>query len=143
MAQRNAQEETERATTVEERTAYTLELLGKMLNLPEPPKRMESFDISNTGKSDIVASMVVYSGTRPLKSAYRRFRIQSLRDIRMTTPPCRRCCADGSSGQRMGTKVSAPAGRVSDRRRRDPRPGSADGGLGIRCGCAHLRHGEG
>ena len=55
-----------------------LELLGKMLNLPEPPKRMESFDISNTGKSDIVASMVVYSGTRPLKSAYRRFRIQSL-----------------------------------------------------------------
>ena len=58
--------------------AYTLELLGKMLNLPEPPKRMESFDISNTGKSDIVASMVVYSGTRPLKSAYRRFRIQSL-----------------------------------------------------------------
>ena len=78
MAQRNAQEETERATTVEERTAYTLELLAKMLNLPEPPKRMESFDISNTGKSDIVASMVVYSGTRPLKSAYRRFRIQSL-----------------------------------------------------------------
>ena len=78
MAERNAREEAERATTAEERTAYTLELLGKMLNLPSPPKRMESFDISNTGKSDIVASMVVYSGTRPLKSAYRRFRIQSL-----------------------------------------------------------------
>ena len=43
-----------------------------MLNLPEPPKRMESFDISNTGKSDIVASMVVYSGTRPLKDVYKR-----------------------------------------------------------------------
>ena len=39
---------------------------------------MESFDISNTGKSDIVASMVVYSGARPLKSAYRRFRIKEL-----------------------------------------------------------------
>ena len=39
---------------------------------------MESFDISNTGKSDIVASMVVYNGTRPLKSAYRRFRIKEL-----------------------------------------------------------------
>ena len=78
MAERNAREEAERATTAEERTAYTLELLGKMLSLPEPPKRMESFDISNTGKSDIVASMVVYSGTRPLKSAYRRFRIQGL-----------------------------------------------------------------
>ena len=78
MAQRNAAEEAERATTAEERVAHTLALLGKMLDLPAPPKRMESFDISNTGKSDIVASMVVYSGTRPLKSAYRRFRIQSL-----------------------------------------------------------------
>ncbi|WP_363316676.1 excinuclease ABC subunit UvrC [uncultured Dysosmobacter sp.] len=78
MARRNAAEEAERATTTEERTAHTLELLGKMLDLPAPPKRMESFDISNTGKSDIVASMVVYSGTRPLKSAYRRFRIKEL-----------------------------------------------------------------
>ena len=78
MAQRNAAEEAERATTSEERVAQTLELLGKMLDLPAPPKRMESFDISNTGKSDIVASMVVYSGTRPLKSAYRRFRIKEL-----------------------------------------------------------------
>ena len=78
MAQRNAAEEAERATTAEERVAHTLALLGKMLDLPAPPKRMESFDISNTGKSDIVASMVGYSGTRPLKSAYRRFRIQSL-----------------------------------------------------------------
>ena len=42
------------------------------------PKRIESFDISNTGSSDIVASMVVYAGTRPLKSAYRRFRIKEL-----------------------------------------------------------------
>ena len=78
MAQRNAAEEAERATTAEERVAYTLRTLGKLLDLPAPPGRMESFDISNTGKSDIVASMVVYSGTRPLKSAYRRFRIQGL-----------------------------------------------------------------
>jgi len=78
MAQRNAAEEAERATTAEERTAHTLELLRKMLRLEAAPKRMESYDISNTGKSDIVASMVVYSGTRPLKSAYRRFRIKEL-----------------------------------------------------------------
>ena len=78
MAQRNAAEEAERATTAEERVAHTLELLTKMLDLPEPPRRLESFDISNTGGSDIVASMVVYSGTRPLKSAYRRFRIKDL-----------------------------------------------------------------
>ncbi len=79
MAQRNAAEEAERATTAEERVAHTLELLQKMLDLPSPPGRMESFDISNTGKSDIVASMVVYSGTRPLKSAYRRFHIRELK----------------------------------------------------------------
>ena len=78
MAVRNAQEEVRRATTAEEKTAYTLEALQKMLNLPQPPRRMESFDISNTGSSDIVASMVVYSGIRPLKSAYRRFRIKDL-----------------------------------------------------------------
>ena len=78
MAQRNAQEEAERATSNAERVAHTLEVLGKMLDLSAPPGRMESFDISNTGKSDIVASMVVYNGTRPLKNAYRRFRIKDL-----------------------------------------------------------------
>lgn len=78
MAQRNANQEAERATSAEERVAHTLELLTKMLDLPQPPKRLESFDISNTGGSDIVASMVVYSGARPLKSAYRRFRIKDL-----------------------------------------------------------------
>ena len=50
----------------------------KMLDLPQPPRRMESFDISNTGASDIVASMVVYQGAKPLKSAYRRFQIKEL-----------------------------------------------------------------
>ena len=78
MAVRNAQEEVRRATTAEEKTAYTLEALQKMLNLPQPPRRMESFDISNTGASDIVASMVVYQGAKPLKSAYRRFQIKEL-----------------------------------------------------------------
>ena len=78
MARRNAAEEAERATTVQERADHTLELLAKMTGLPQPPRRLESFDISNTGASDIVASMVVYSGVKPLKSAYRRFRIKDL-----------------------------------------------------------------
>ncbi|MBQ9348203.1 MAG: excinuclease ABC subunit C, partial [Oscillibacter sp.] len=78
MAQRNASEEAQRAATDEERTTYTLEVLQKLMNLPAPPDRMESYDISNTGKSDIVASMVVYHGTKPHKSAYRRFHIKEL-----------------------------------------------------------------
>ncbi len=80
MARRNAAEELERSTTGEERRNHTLELLGRMTGLPQPPDRLESFDISNTGGSDIVGSMVVYQGGKPLKSAYRRFRIQGVQE---------------------------------------------------------------
>ena len=78
MAQRNAREDVERVTTAQERENRTLTQLAGMLSLPEPPRRMESYDISNTGASDIVASMVVYEGAKPKKSAYRRFKIKSL-----------------------------------------------------------------
>ena len=78
LADRNAEEEAERVTSEAERAGRTLELLAKMTGLPSPPRRMESYDISNTGSSDIVASMVVYEGTRPKKSAYRKFHIKSL-----------------------------------------------------------------
>ena len=78
MAQRNAREDVERVTTAQERENRTLTQLAGMLSLKETPKRMESYDISNTGASDIVASMVVYEGAKPKKSAYRRFKIKSL-----------------------------------------------------------------
>ncbi len=78
LANRNAREEAERVTSEAERASKTLELLAKMTGLSAPPRRMESYDISNTGSSDIVASMVVYEGTRPRKSAYRKFHIKSL-----------------------------------------------------------------
>jgi len=78
MARRNAAEEAERATSMAERADHTLELLARMTGLPAPPQRLEAFDISNTGGSDIVASMVVYAGTKPLKSAYRRFKIRGV-----------------------------------------------------------------
>ncbi len=78
MAERNAREDVERVTTLQERENKTLTTLGQMLNLPEPPARMESYDISNTGASDIVASMVVYEGAKPKKSAYRRFRMKTV-----------------------------------------------------------------
>ena len=78
MAQRNAREDVERVTTAQEREDRTMAQLAGMLSLKETPKRMESYDISNTGASDIVASMVVYEGAKPKKSAYRRFKIKSL-----------------------------------------------------------------
>ena len=78
LANQNAREEVERATTREERQNKLLELLGRMLALEGPPKRMESYDISNTGASDIVASMVVYENGRPLKRDYRRFKMKDM-----------------------------------------------------------------
>ena len=78
MAAANAREEAERQTTSQERSDKTLELLGKLLGLPETPEWMESYDISNTGADDIVASMVVFRGSKPAKDRYRRFRIKEL-----------------------------------------------------------------
>jgi len=78
MAADNAREEAERQTTQQERTDRTLQLLGKLMGLEEPPEWLESYDISNTGAEDIVASMVVFHGSRPAKERYRRFRIKEL-----------------------------------------------------------------
>ncbi len=78
MAQRNAKEEVERITSDAERTSKTLELLGQLAGLPQPPRRLEAYDISNTGSSDMVASMVVFQDGKPLKRDYRRFQIKTL-----------------------------------------------------------------
>ena len=78
LARENAMQEAERVTSREERISGTLQLLGKMLSLPQPPRRMESFDISNIAGTDIVASMVVFADGRPLKRDYRRFQVKTL-----------------------------------------------------------------
>ena len=78
MAETNAREEAERQTTQAERVDRTLELLGKLMGLAEAPRLMESYDISNTGGEDIVASMVVFQGSKPARDRYRRFRIKNL-----------------------------------------------------------------
>ena len=52
------------------------EALESTLNLPEPPKRIESFDISHIQGSDTVASMVVWENGRMKKSDYRKFIIR-------------------------------------------------------------------
>ena len=79
LACKNAFEEAERVTGKEERVSATLTLLGKMLDM-EPPNRIESFDISNISGTDIVASMVVFQEGKPLKSAYKRFKLEGLQN---------------------------------------------------------------
>jgi len=53
-----------------------VEALEQALNLPEPPRRIESFDISHLQGSDVVASMVVWESGRMKKSDYRKFIIR-------------------------------------------------------------------
>lgn len=77
LARKNAQEEAERVTSREEKTAGTLILLGKMLGI-DPPARIESYDISNISGTDIVASQVVYVDGKPSKKDYKKYKMQGL-----------------------------------------------------------------
>lgn len=52
--------------------------MAKYLGLEEAPSRIEAYDISNTGSSEMVASMVVFENGKPSNSEYRRFKIKSL-----------------------------------------------------------------
>ncbi len=58
-------------------SAAIAEALQSALNLPEPPRRIESFDISHIQGTDTVASMVVWADGRIKKSDYRKFIIRS------------------------------------------------------------------
>ncbi|WP_314010827.1 excinuclease ABC subunit UvrC [Cryptobacterium curtum] len=51
--------------------------LESALALPEPPLRIECFDISTLHGTYTVASMVVFTDGRPDKSQYRRFKIKA------------------------------------------------------------------
>jgi excinuclease ABC subunit C len=53
-----------------------VDALEQALSLPEPPRRIESFDISHLQGSDTVASMVVWEDGRMKKSDYRKFIIR-------------------------------------------------------------------
>ena len=77
LANKNAFEEAQRVTSKDEQVSGTLTLLGKMLAL-KPPRRIESFDISNISGTDIVASMVVFENGKPRKSDYKRFKVEGL-----------------------------------------------------------------
>ncbi len=52
--------------------------LQEALNLPEPPNRIECYDISNTQGTAIVGAMVVFTQGVPDKKLYRRFNIESV-----------------------------------------------------------------
>ena len=75
-ASMNAREETERATDREERISGILSWLAEAAALPEPPRRIEAYDVSNLHGEDAVSSMTVFVDAKPLKRDYRRFRMK-------------------------------------------------------------------
>lgn len=53
-----------------------LEELKETLGLEKLPEYIESYDISNLSGTENVAGMIVYKNGKPLKSAYRKFKIK-------------------------------------------------------------------
>ncbi|MBI5310405.1 MAG: excinuclease ABC subunit UvrC [Actinobacteria bacterium] len=82
LAQRNAMLALERERSRAERGKRSrregLENLATELKLEAPPVRIECFDISNLGPTNVVASMVVFRDGNPRKADYRRFKVREL-----------------------------------------------------------------
>jgi excinuclease ABC subunit C len=58
--------------------AERFDALAAVLEMDEPPQRMECFDISHSSGEATVASCVVFGPEGPLKSDYRRFNIEGV-----------------------------------------------------------------
>ena len=78
MCRNNAAEQLAQATNRTGREASALDELGRLLGMEQPPAYIESYDISNLAGGDNVAGMVVFENGRPLKSAYRKFKIKTV-----------------------------------------------------------------
>ena len=59
------------------RETSVLDELSRLLGLDIAPRYIEAYDISNTAGSENVAGMVVYKDGRPLRSAYKKFKIKT------------------------------------------------------------------
>lgn len=82
MAEQNAREELELfRNAVLARNAQSQEVLKKLksvLKLDKIPGVIEAYDISNTGDTEIVASMVVFRDARAERRLYRRFKMKAI-----------------------------------------------------------------
>nr|WP_242822415.1 excinuclease ABC subunit UvrC [Thermaerobacter marianensis] len=62
----------------QDRARRALDELARYLELDEPPRRIECYDISNLQGAQPVGSMVVMIDGEPAKAEYRRFRIRTV-----------------------------------------------------------------
>ena len=82
MAEQNAREELELYKKMvlagNARSQEALVRLKTALGLPRVPSVIEAYDVSNTGDTEIVASMVVFREGRAERSLYRRFKMKAI-----------------------------------------------------------------
>ncbi len=76
MCRNNAAENLSARTERSGREMSTLNELAELLGLSQPPRYIESYDISNTAGQENVAGMIVFKDGRPFKPSYRRFKIK-------------------------------------------------------------------
>ncbi len=82
LAQTNARHSFEQRFRVQKPGLRTVQdALRETLNLPEPPRRIECFDISHIQGSDTVASMVVWQDGRMQKAGYRKYIIRDVEGV--------------------------------------------------------------
>ena len=78
MARTNAVERLARESGRYAREEKLLDELAALLGLSAPPRRIESYDISNWGDGSSVCGMVSFQDGKPYKAGYRRFQIRSV-----------------------------------------------------------------
>ncbi len=82
LAEKNARETLQtlkvKWLTDDQKVMAGLSELADYLELDRVPQRIECYDISNTGGTDSVGSMIVFVGGRPKNSDYRRFKIKTV-----------------------------------------------------------------
>ncbi len=78
LAERNAEHGL--AIAVEQRghQRALLEALSERLGLQQPPETIECYDVSNTGRTAVVASRVVFRHGEPDRSRYRSYRMRTI-----------------------------------------------------------------
>ena len=76
---RNARHSFERRFRIlKPKARQVVESLAEALDLPQPPNRIEAFDVSHIQGADIVAALVVWEGGGMKKSDYRKFIIKTV-----------------------------------------------------------------
>ncbi len=78
MCRSNAAETLAQRSGLTGRDASALDELRRLLGLEKTPAYIECYDISNLQGGENVAGMVVFENGRPLKAAYRRFKIKTV-----------------------------------------------------------------